>query len=72
MNPSLPATAGKKPEANSPGSFCRSETQSPIDTVVGAVRSARSPSTAGTPRRLPPNSKETDSRWSPLDRVTPA
>ena len=43
MNPSLPATAGKKPEANSTGSFCRSETQSPIDTVVIGRQSANDP-----------------------------
>ena len=35
MNPSISAPAGNKPKANSTGSFCRSETQSPIDTVIG-------------------------------------
>jgi DNA excision repair protein ERCC-4 len=56
MNPSIPATAGTKPEANSTGSVCRSETQSPIDTVTGR-QSANDPvpSPAAAHRRLRAN-----------------
>jgi DNA excision repair protein ERCC-4 len=36
MNPNISAPAGKKPEANSTGSFCRRDTQSPVETVTTA------------------------------------